>query len=429
MQISTHLLRIFCFPLLLGLLLTFSACPSPPPKEAPPETTADASDASPEKISSSEEPHTSESSAPPESSETNHEAEAQTEPSPEPRPECPTQCTVTSRCVGTDRLERCNVREGCVIWEAPEPCGDGKTCQDGLCVTKSCDGPGQCGAGYHCENKHCASNASCCKVGSPRCTQQTEQTCTQGDDNCGKWTDVKTCRDVPQDRQACYLNQCTDCYQRPCATGVPCCPNTTCLYGYCLQQCDESKGDINNPECKPTEYCFSLSSGQPALCFPDATEPKGAPCSIVKICQVGLSCADIGQGLRCYTDCDLNQCAVGNPNCETNEQCVPAAGTTLNNICVPLQATPAKLHEACNASTPCDACNLCVGETSSAAHCLKTCNPSASNPNCPTDFLCAAYDPSKPTQGVCLQRCTNPGSKDICTYGTCRDKSGQHLCL
>ncbi|MCB9639017.1 MAG: hypothetical protein H6727_09010 [Myxococcales bacterium] len=352
-----------------------------------------------------------------------------TEPTAEKNPDCQANCTVTARCAGADSVERCDVQNGCVIWQPATPCDAGKTCKDGLCVAKTCDGPGQCGTGNHCEGGVCTSNDNCCTEGAPRCTQLTEQRCVKGDDGCGKWEDVKACSSDIQTRQECYLNQCVDCYQRECGKNIPCCAGSTCLYGYCLQQCDESKGDINNPACKTDEFCFSLSSGQPAICFPDATEPKGAPCSIVKICQVGLSCVDIGQGLRCYSDCDLNQCAVANPNCTSSEQCVPAAGATLGNICVPLQTTPAKLYEACNASTPCESCGLCVGENAASTHCLTQCNPSDANPNCPQDYLCAAYDASKPTKGVCLQRCNTAGTKDICSYGSCREKNGERYCL
>ena len=202
-----------------------------------------------------------------------------------------------------------------------------------------------------------------------------------------------------------------------------------CLFGYCLVLCDKSKGELNNPECGKDEYCLPSSSGGGSVCIPDGSEKKGAPCSIVKPCKYGLSCANAGKGYICLTDCKPSGGGAGNPDCESNELCSPATGTPKGGVCVPLPGKARKLYEACDAANPCLSPNLCVGKPGAGTWCLQPCDPTAPTPNCPTGFLCSGYDPSSPKKGICLQRCSKTGTKDICKYGQCLQEQTEKLCL
>lgn len=340
---------------------------------------------------------------------------------------CPDSCRASAvRCAGDNDLERCTWKDNCLAW-VRSPCGPGKACKDSACTVRSCDGPGQCGEGFHCKEGRCEDNKSCCTLEQTECTQNAQRTCEQGEDGCGKWSSATPC---PAD-SSCAENKCTPCRHRPCSDLVPCCQGFSCLYGYCLTQCDSSQGESNNPACASGEFCIPPQANAQDVCLPDGTEDKGATCSIVKPCKAGLSCADIGEGLKCYTDCNPSQGSAGNPRCDTQEVCGAASGAPNGGICAPTNIPPAKLYETCSTNRACLAPNLCIGIPGVSAnnHCLAPCDPTAPFSSCSAQFLCTGYSASDRTKGICLQRCSNPGTKDNCLYGKCTLQSGETICL
>lgn len=339
--------------------------------------------------------------------------------------ECVLSCgDVRSRCLDKDRVERCIAQTGCAVWKT-ETCEPGKECKDGDCVVKTCQGPGECGTGFHCKDGRCESNSSCCKVETRECTNNTARSCEKGPDDCGQWSTPQTC---PQD-QGCHKNVCSVCRHRACQGPADCCPGTSCSYGYCLVHCNTTQGETNNPSCATDEYCFELQPGSQALCFVDFTEPKGASCSIIKMCQFGLSCVQVSTDYRCHTDCNPKQGTAGNPRCANNEQCASAPGTPDGGVCVPFQGQSKKLYESCDANNPCIAPNLCTGQAAGSTYCLAPCNPQQNPSTCPTTDLCAGYDQGDPTKGICVQRCSVVGTKDICNYGLCRSQNNETFCF
>lgn len=342
--------------------------------------------------------------------------------------DCPKNCgELNVRCVDRFHIQRCIAVGDCIVWTPPEHCGDGKECQAGKCVTRTCDGLNQCGTDHHCAQGTCASNQNCCQVGANECKDHAERRCEQGPDQCGQWTLAQPCAAGAD----CLQNKCQICRHRPCNVALPnCCSNTSCLYDYCLVQCDENKGDINNPDCEKDEFCLALKPGAQAHCYADGTEAKGSACSIIKPCIYSLACVNAGKGFTCYTECNPKQGGAGNPDCEQQEQCLPVWGIPSGGICLPFSGQAKKLYETCNADNPCISPNLCIGESGSSAHCLEPCDPTLPpEDTCSPDHICTSYDPQNQQKGVCIQRCYNPGTPDVCKYGTCQSKQGESICL
>lgn len=409
----------------LGMMaLLIPACgPSTTPTESaaeaqsePPPTRQEQADESTTSTEPSGTETTAESAAPEEANSSDA-----SEPTPESNPiDCEVSCgDVRTRCADKKVLEKCTAQAGCAVWNK-ETCKGGEICQEGACVPQKCSGPGECEKGYHCEKDVCVSNDKCCKEGAKQCTLNTAQVCDKGPDGCGVWSKGTTC----VAGQSCFKSECKECRHRQCAGPADCCNGTSCTYNYCLVHCTQ------NSDCASGEYCFEIQAGGQKMCFPDLTEPKGAKCSIIKMCKSGLSCVPLQNDYRCRTDCDPKKGTVGNPKCDTNEACSAVVGAPLGGACLPFQGQGRKLHESCSAQNPCLAPNVCVGETTNATFCLAPCDASpGAKKTCPTTDICAGYDATDSSKGICVQRCSVPNTKDNCKYGQCRSKQNETICL
>ncbi|TNE48092.1 MAG: hypothetical protein EP343_17475 [Deltaproteobacteria bacterium] len=430
-------MRIHCrkrrsWSLVLGVLLAclgvgallFSACspaesptePTPEVQREPPVSRQEAS----QEVTNTPEANNTEPAPEPTQPEEVTQPDA-SEPTPETNnTECIVSCgDVRKRCVDNKTAENCVGRAGCVVWEKTA-CKGGEVCKEGACVPQTCSGPGECEEGFHCDNGTCASNDSCCKEGAKQCTNNAAQTCEKGPDGCGAWSQGQACATG----EGCFQEECKVCRHRECKGPADCCSGTSCIYNYCLEHCN------TNADCASGELCFEIQTGGQKMCFPDLTEPKGAKCSIVKMCKYGLSCVPVQGVNTCLTDCNPSKGTAGNPSCETNEACTKVLNAPQGGVCVPFQGQGKKLHEACDAQNPCQAPNICVGESTNATFCLAPCDatPNAAQ-TCPTSDICAGYDPSDQSKGICVQRCSVPNTKDTCTYGQCRSKQNETICL
>jgi len=371
-------------------------------------------------------------------------AEAQSEPAPpEAMPEptsdaqtpestqetnCPPACKPEARQCKDGKVQRCTWSKGCLTWVPQPDCAITEKCEQGGCVQVTCKGPGECPKGTHCKDGKCQDNSKCCKEGAKQCTANAEKVCQKGPDGCGQWSNPKACAKGSN----CNLNKCDVCRHRECKVGR-CCFGTTCYNSpgseYCLVQCDKNKGDLNNPDCQKDEFCIPITGGQ-HVCIPDGSGSKGDKCSIIKLCNLGLSCVNAGKGLRCYKDCSTSKGSTGNPACEKTDLCTRAATGVpgKDGVCVPQTGKTAKLFEICDKNTPCEKNYICTGEPgSNKTFCLAPCDPT--KPKCDPDFSCVGYDSANPNKGICLQKCLNTGKKDICKYGLCRQKGSNKLCL
>lgn len=419
------LLRFFLTLLILSYGTAFVAC-GPEPSGSDGQTTETVAKTSTEfvtdKSSEAASSETSDNEPSPSDNQEAHGADATEKTSESVVEKAPIDCTLScgnirAKCVDKNTVSTCEAQAGCAVWKTA-PCGGGKECKDGKCIVQTCNGPGECGKGFHCEKGKCESNASCCKEGTKECKSDATRVCEKGTDNCGKWSASTACKKG----EGCSKNQCTVCRHRKCSGPLDCCKGTSCSFGYCLVHCDKSKGDLNNPDCASKEFCFPLQAGGQTMCLPDTTEPKGAACSIIKMCQGGLSCVPLGGGFKCYTDCKPG---ATNNKCTAQETCIRVGNAPRGGVCAPAK----KRHEVCNLTNPCVAKHLCTGEAGSPTHCLQECNPQGNPTGCPPTDLCAGYPNSGPNKGICVQRCNNPGTKDNCSYGQCRSKQNQKICL
>ena len=80
-------------------------------------------------------------------------------------------------CVGDDALHECGeTRNGCLEWSDPEPCGDGKTCEDGACIVGCVDA-------CELDSKQCSGDGTSTCIDDPRtsCTVWSEAVaCAEG---------------------------------------------------------------------------------------------------------------------------------------------------------------------------------------------------------------------------------------------------------
>lgn len=318
-------------------------------------------------------------------------------------------------------------------------CSPWQTCEEGACVNNTCQSHSDCGAAAMCAKGVCRSRLECCLPGTKRCGENKASSCTDTPDGCGQWSAPQICTAA----SPCLQGECVPCRHRPCQTTKDCCGPTSCQFGYCLPTCDTAKGTLDNPACcdkekdpdckQNTDICYPLTSGGQPVCLPEGNQKEGENCSIVSQCGGALVCVDIqdGKGFRCFNECQPSKGTAGNPDCApTGEECRPATGVSKGGLCIKSNRQPKKLHEACDANSPCLAPNLCLGEPGAGtSFCLAPCDPTATPSTCTNGFVCTGYDASAPQKGVCLETCSQPGTKDSCSYGLCRQKNNLNLCL
>ena len=350
-------------------------------------------------------------------------------------------------------------------------CDDGKKCENGSCVLKSCAEMGyktSCRADQTKTEEAYASDGVCysCVTPKPQCTSNSDcaadEKCTDG--KCDKISCSGTCKEIKNHacvdiagcctgdsqcgkNEKCIDNKCEEqcgcksfeyckggkCYLQAgrCYTSKDCIDDDKCSSNSCVDACSQNPCSSNKPRCigvshKPVCYCTSTSCGTGYEC--DVTECKSLTCKSDKDCHSNKMCS----GGKCVDPCSSNPCSSNKPRCIAVDHkpvcyCTPTScGTGYECDVTECKSLTCKSDKDCHSNKMCsggkcvDPCssNPCSGKTPKClavshkpvCYCTQT--------SCGTGYECDVTECKMQTTEKCKTD-DDCSAEKKCSYGYC----------